>query len=194
MTRMNKLKTAVIFPGIGYHTDKPLLYYSKKLAAWAGFEILEVPYGNFKPGIKGDAEKMREAFESALRQTGEILKDVRWEERGEILFFSKSIGTCVAAAYAADRDLPARHVYYTPLKETFALAPAGTGIAFHGTADPWAADEDIERGCMEKNIPLTVVPDANHSLETGDALTDIKNLKKVIKITRRWIETAYTSI
>lgn len=25
-------KIAVLFPGIGYHTDKPLLYYSKKLA------------------------------------------------------------------------------------------------------------------------------------------------------------------
>ena len=25
-------KLAVIFPGIGYHTDKPLLYYGKKLA------------------------------------------------------------------------------------------------------------------------------------------------------------------
>ena len=24
-------KLAVIFPGIGYHTDKPLLYYGKKL-------------------------------------------------------------------------------------------------------------------------------------------------------------------
>ena len=25
-------KLAVIFPGIGYHTDKPLLYFGKKLA------------------------------------------------------------------------------------------------------------------------------------------------------------------
>ena len=24
-------KLAVIFPGIGYHTDKPLLYYGKKI-------------------------------------------------------------------------------------------------------------------------------------------------------------------
>lgn len=27
------MKLTVLFPGIGYHTDKPLLYYSKKLAA-----------------------------------------------------------------------------------------------------------------------------------------------------------------
>ena len=27
-------KIAVLFPGVGYHTDKPLLYYSKKLAKY----------------------------------------------------------------------------------------------------------------------------------------------------------------
>jgi len=30
------MKIAVVFPGIGYHVDKPLLYYSKKIAASAG--------------------------------------------------------------------------------------------------------------------------------------------------------------
>ena len=40
-------KLAVIFPGVGYHTDKPLLYYSKKLAAESGYMIKEVSYGNF---------------------------------------------------------------------------------------------------------------------------------------------------
>lgn len=25
------MKLAILFPGIGYHTDKPLLYYSKKI-------------------------------------------------------------------------------------------------------------------------------------------------------------------
>ena len=43
---MNLKKAAVVFPGIGYHTDKPLLYYGKKLAAARGYEIVDVPYGN----------------------------------------------------------------------------------------------------------------------------------------------------
>ena len=29
-------RLAVVFPGIGYHADKPLLYYSRKLAAQQG--------------------------------------------------------------------------------------------------------------------------------------------------------------
>lgn len=35
-------KLAIVFPGIGYHCDKPLLYYSKKIAVSNGFEIKEV--------------------------------------------------------------------------------------------------------------------------------------------------------
>ena len=37
-------KLAVIFPGIGYHTDKPLLYYSKKLAKTKDYEVVEIKY------------------------------------------------------------------------------------------------------------------------------------------------------
>ena len=32
------MKVAVFFPGIGYHCDKPLLYYSRKLAQECGYE------------------------------------------------------------------------------------------------------------------------------------------------------------
>ncbi len=181
------MKIAVIFPGIGYHTDKPLLYYGKKLAKNLGYEIREVPYRKFKPGIKGDAGKMREAFDSALSQAEEMLDDVKWKKAEDIVFISKSIGTAVAAAYAAAHKLKVRHVYYTPLAETFLAAAEGNGIAFHGTADPWATDEAIEEGCRAKKIPLIVIPDANHSLETGDVATDLKNLQTVMEETERWL-------
>lgn len=32
-------RLAVVFPGIGYHADKPLLYYSRKLAAQQAFVL-----------------------------------------------------------------------------------------------------------------------------------------------------------
>ena len=178
---------AVIFPGVGYHTDKPLLYYGKMFARKNGYEIIEVPYGNFKKGIKGDVKKMREAFESAFAQTEEILRDVRWDEAEDILFISKSIGTIVAAVYERKKNLSVRHVYFTPLKETFQEARGGNGIAFHGTADPWASDADIAEGCREKDIEYFEIPDANHSLETGDAINDLKNLTRVMMDMRDWL-------
>ena len=38
-------KICVVFPGIGYHTDKPLLYYSKKYMMAHGYDIVDVTYG-----------------------------------------------------------------------------------------------------------------------------------------------------
>lgn len=41
-----KKKLAVFFPGTGYHKDKPLFYYSRKIAVKQGFETLCILYGN----------------------------------------------------------------------------------------------------------------------------------------------------
>ena len=38
-------KIAVVFPGVGYHADKPLLYYSRKIVGRYGYEIVCADYG-----------------------------------------------------------------------------------------------------------------------------------------------------
>ena len=40
------MKLAILFPGIGYHTDKPLLYYSKKILKNIDYEIKEIHFEN----------------------------------------------------------------------------------------------------------------------------------------------------
>ena len=104
-------KIAVLFPGIGYTCDKPLLYYSAKLAAEKGFEVVRVPYGNFPSNVKGNAEKMYQSFVSAREQSEDILKDVDWSSYEEIVFFSKSVGTVVALSYASEHGIDARQVW-----------------------------------------------------------------------------------
>ena len=70
-------KLAVIFPGVGYHVDKPLLYYSKKIAAHYGYEIVEVAYGKLPKKVKGSKEKMEKTFRIALGQAEESGKPAR---------------------------------------------------------------------------------------------------------------------
>ena len=48
---------AVLFPGIGYHIDKPLLYYSAKLARARGCDLLAVQYPALPTGLRDHAEK-----------------------------------------------------------------------------------------------------------------------------------------
>lgn len=171
-------KAAVFFPGIGYTCDKPLLYYGAKLAAEKGYEIIRVPYGNFPPNVKGDAAKMYQCFVSAREQAEDILRDVEWEEYGDIVFFSKSVGTVVALSYAAEHGLDAAQVLFTPLAETFRFPViVGSAVAFHGTGDPWAKTEQIVQICEEKKILLHLTPGANHSLECGKVKRDLKTIR-----------------
>ena len=170
---------AVLFPGIGYTCDKPLLYYAGKLAAKKGYQLIPVPYGNFPSGVKGNKEKMEQSFYSALGQAEEILKEIRWEQYESILFISKSVGTIVSSAYAGKHHLQVKNILFTPLAETFQFA-GKEGIAFHGTSDPWAKTEDIVSGCKGLGLPLFITEDANHSLETGDVMVDLDNLRNVM--------------
>ena len=68
-------KLAVLFPGIGYHCDKPLLYYSKKCLSAYGYEIIEVNYKHF-PHMKDKDELIKQAEDIGYAQTEEILKDI----------------------------------------------------------------------------------------------------------------------
>ncbi|MBR3494389.1 MAG: alpha/beta hydrolase [Clostridia bacterium] len=174
------MKLAVLLPGIGYTCDKPLLYYSGKLARALGWEILPVPYGGFPAKVRGDRARLRQSMDIALAQTEELLRDIDWSACEQIVFFSKSIGTAAATAYAAAHGLPCRHVLFTPLAETFAH-PVRDAVAFHGTADPWAETAEIRRLCEASRIPLFLTENANHSLETGDVALDIRHLEAVIR-------------
>ena len=57
-------KLAVLFPGIGYNGDRPLLYYGRKLAEKNGYACKVLPYV-YKGDrhIRGNVQKMEEAFQ-----------------------------------------------------------------------------------------------------------------------------------
>ena len=188
----NKQKVVALFPGIGYTCEKPLLYYSWKLALECGYQVIPVPYSGFPRNVKGDPEKMQECFVSALAQTKELLKETDWGSFEEIVFIGKSIGTAVAARYAMEYGLHVRQVFLTPVNQTFSF-PSEEGIVFHGTSDPWADTEFIKTACEMKKMPLYLTENANHSLETGILKSDLKTLKKTMKRIRMFLEKTVQS-
>lgn len=181
-------RAAVLFPGIGYSVDRPLLYYSGKMAQKQGYEIIKVPYTGFPKKQAGNHDMMMKAFQIGRAGAEELLKDVHLEDYDDLIFFSKSVGTAIGASYADDHGLDGRvrHILYTPLAETYPLL-RGRGIAFHGTADPWAANEPLCDLSRRASVPLYIFDGANHSLETGDFLTDIENLKQVMETVRDYL-------
>lgn len=183
------MRLAVVFPGIGYHVDKPLLYYSKKLATDAGYEIIEIKYHDLPENIKGNRKKMNQAYVIALDQAWQILEEKDLSAYDDILFISKSIGTTVAAGYARKYDLNVRHIFFTPLEGTFKLLPESNPcIVFHGRNDPWASHMEIWRLCKEKSCPEYSYDNANHSIETGDVKTDIQYLAEIMEVVKTAIQ------
>ena len=187
-------KLAVFFPGIGYTIDKPLMYYSRKIAAAAGYEIKLLPYAGFPDKIQGDADRIQESYRIALTQSEEMLAGMDMTAYDEIVFIGKSIGTVVAAELA-DRYERSRTglgvirlVLYTPLEQTF-LFPLKDAIVFTGSDDPWVGKEKSRIGtlCVERKIPYMLIPHGNHSLESGNIQEDMEALKKVLLRTEAFL-------
>ena len=180
-------KIAVFFPGIGYHCDKPLLYYSQALAREAGYqEIVRLRYTCSIDGLRGNPEKMRQTGLTLFSQAEDALREISWADCDGILFVSKSVGTAIAAAYAEKYGLFCRNVFYTPVALTFGEHPRN-GIAFAGTRDPWVETDTVAAGCRAAGIPLTVIQDANHSLETDSPMRNLDILRNVMERTRQYL-------
>ena len=185
---MNRL--AVIFPGIGYTADKPLLYYSRRIAADHGYEICIMNYSGFPAKVKGDRKRMEESFGIALRQAEAVLSGIDLARYEDILFIGKSIGTIVAANIASriSEKGRIRLILYTPLEDTFVFS-FGEAVAFTGEDDPWTGKEKspIFGICEERGIPCSLIAQANHSLESDNVFMDLKELYRIMKETERFI-------
>ena len=94
-------KLAVLFPGVGYHVDRPLLYHSAKLARERGYEFCAVSYPPLPTGLRGKPERIQQAIELCSRAASEQLSGIALEQNRQLLFISKSLGTAVAAVCAA---------------------------------------------------------------------------------------------
>ena len=123
----------------------------------------------------------------AYEQTKVHLQDIDFSKYEKLLFISKSIGTAVAAAYAKEYGLSTNNVYYTPVNEAFSFIMRQSGVAFHGTKDPWTDTEFVLDQCDEKRIQCYITENANHSLETGDVLKDLKILERIMWQTEDYI-------
>lgn len=165
------MKKAILFPGIGYHSDKPLLYYSKKILKNEGYKIVEIHFSD----LDFDLEKSKDkAYEQAKSQLEHI-------DFKNALFISKSIGTYCAARIAKENGL-CKNIYFTPLESTLEYLYEDD-LVYSGTKDQWANYETIKQCCPN----VHTIKNGNHSLETGNIVEDISNLKQIMNQVQNYI-------
>lgn len=179
-------KLAVIFPGVGYNQDKPLLYYSSKLVRSKGYDIINISYQNIPSGIMGDAAAGKKAAEIAYAQAEEQLSGTDFSKYDDIVFIGKSMGTVVSAIYVMNHKIGAKQIWYTPVEATFGFGTKDA-VAFIGNADPWSNYEDVKALASKAGITLHTYPGRNHSLESGFVDTDCRTVNDVISKTSEYI-------
>lgn len=173
-------KLAVMFPGMNYNSDKPLLYYTKKILSKENYDIVSIAYGELP-------KEKQPAFDVAIKKAEEVTKDINWSNYDTILFVSKSIGTILAGIIAANLPKNIKHIYLTPVNETLEFMK-GDIVVFSGKEDPMINIKDLVAECNNKEIELFLYDDCNHSMETGDVNRDVKILSDITEKCQEFIK------
>jgi phosphoglycolate phosphatase len=177
-------KIAIVFPGVGYTKDRPLLYYAGKLAVNGGYELKSISFS----GLDWSKEKLKDpgflqqTLDKCLRMTEEALTDAGNLNDADVVFISKSIGTVVATAYAKKKGIKAKQICFSPLELIDGYVAEEGAVLFCADADPYADYATLERIAREKKLEMHRIEGGNHSLETGDIPADIDNLHKMMRL------------
>lgn len=171
-------KLMVLFPGMGYTCDKPLLHYAKAYGFLYGYDILCINYGK----MTFDKSKVLSSIAPAYEIAKEALNMINITNYEKIIFISKSLGTVVAGQLSKEYAMDIQNIFLTPLKETIPYMENNEDVTISGDHDPMLSSDDLQL-IQEQPITSFVFPNANHSLEMEkNPVQSIDYLHQVAKI------------
>jgi hypothetical protein len=180
-------KLTIIFPGLHYSCDKPLLYYAALAALQAGMDVLQVKTDYTTGEFQLAAREQRAAW---------ILTDAHAALQGglqqghytTLLLIGKSIGTlAMAGLLKIETNSQLAAIWLTPLLNQpllvdAALSFTGRSLYVGGTADDTFIPEVLSSIEQSTNSSVYKAPGANHSLEIpGDINQSLVILAEVVK-------------
>ena len=173
-------KLIVIFPGVGYGLDSPLLYYSDFVYEAKGYDRIHMNYqslfSNRDLSLENKLQKVREYI---LEQ----VKDINFDLYDEVVFLSKSVGSVEAGILAEQLNLDVIQIFITPIEEAISYCNTNSAVVI-GTKDK--AYELYKNHCDNNKIKALYIKDANHSLEVdGQPYESIDVLKRVMQFIER---------
>jgi predicted alpha/beta-hydrolase family hydrolase len=180
---------ALVFPGLGYHADLPVLYYAALQLYSMGADVLRLrfPYDQ-QPGFMQQPDQ---AIVDWLRTDASAILDYAQHRHAyaQTTLIGKSLGTIALAALLAHRaDLSqAACLWLTPvltnplvvrqLRET-----SIPGLVVIGSADPYYNVALVDELARKPNLRCVVIPGADHGLEiAGDALASVQAMGKMVE-------------
>ncbi|MCM3699361.1 alpha/beta hydrolase [Paenibacillus macerans] len=172
-----KRKLAVLFPGLHYSCDKPVLHYAGAAAVQNGFDLLALEYGYQAARVPLQRVELPKVIEDIEKSLRPIVTSYE-----EIVFIGKSLGTVVAGEVAGRLGVPVRHLYLTPVRETIPYINQSAGVVVYGTKDELFCEEMAKQIAETDTRKVIAIPDADHSLEGASIHESMENLRTLADI------------
>ena len=169
---------AILFPGKAYPLDAPVMWYSAKAAFDAGCDVLGVEYGYQANRIDFDMDNLEYVIDEAAEALNKVLMTGKYSN---VVLIGKSIGTLVQTKVLSKVSFQIRnHVFLTPLRPTIpAIREAENALVVVGDSDSSFGASDIAQITGLSGVKISIVPGADHGLETIDYRNSIDILKQV---------------
>lgn len=177
-------KMIVLFPGVNYGVDCPLLYYAGFIYEMAGYEKIRITSYEVN-NLDGLAELERYA-NRAKQKVKKMLQEIPFEEYEDIIFASKSVGTVIALWLEEEWQIKnVTHLLLTPIDLTLPLMEKERKFrcVVTGLKDNWVNHEKLREICGKRNYPLTEFDNVGHRLETKENVErNLAIVQQVIKL------------
>lgn len=180
-------RLALIFPGLRYTCDMPLLYYSTELLLERGCDVLQLWIDSeapeFEPISQAELTQQLLEYSEALLIAGK-----NGGTYNDLLLVGKSLGTLTMTLMLTNDQafLNETTIWFTPLVNLppvsqVMLSLSGPAFIAGGDADPTFEQEAVSQIKAKPNTTVTVLKDANHSLEIpGDPIRSLQILSRVL--------------
>jgi hypothetical protein len=178
---------AILFPGLRYSCDMPLLYYPTRLFARRATDVLQVNSDYAQAEYQSASQSQRAdwlvADAQAAVRTGKAQGNYK-----HLILVGKSIGT-LALAHLVSTPLGenAITIWLTPLLRQQSLVSAallfkGPALFVAGSGDPLYAPGPMQRIQAATGAEALIVEGADHSMEIpGDPFQSIQIMERILQ-------------
>lgn len=169
-------KLIILFPGVGYGFNHPLLYYADSMYEAKGYER---KYMRYQDIFFDDTLSFEERASKVRAYVLEQMESIDFSIYEEVVFLSKSVGTVEAGVVAEKLGIDIKQIFLTPIEKAIPYCKDESYVII-GTNDE--AYEAYKKYCEKHKIYTLYIENANHSLEIqGQPYENIEILKKVME-------------
>jgi dienelactone hydrolase len=183
---------AVLFPGMQYSCDMPLLYYPLKLLLARGAEVLQVRADYTQPAYQSLPQAERAAW--LAEDATAVVQAVRSQgDTTHLVLVGKSIGT-IALASLAPHEPEAITIWLTPLLRNPLVTAAAeqyrrAALFIAGTADDLYDAFALDHIRFATHAETQLIENGDHSLEIkGDFFASLRALEQTMQAISGFLE------